>query len=398
MNSAIDSFLGTEVAVSDDINSPDLPSERLDEFIEFIDNVERIRQVRREWVNLELSFGTPLLTHNWFLSLADAIGSREQPEILLVRRGGEIKAIAPLAYRGRFQKRLEILGSSVTNEPGGVLYTDERSLEQLWETVCDMHVPVFLKGMRFGSPEIRALERAIRSRGIRSLVREERLPWVATKGKWEEFEKRLSSSRRSSFRRLQRLAESKGRVEFEVKVPGPESVDEYLSELFSVEASSWKGRTRTAMKSYEELGTFFRRYSRLEAGEGRLRIFFLKINGITVAGQLTAVHSNRLWIFKIGHDEAWSWCSPGILLMNRVIRYCFDSGLEGCEMLGSDESWLHIWADESHTVVTYRIYPRTLSAMLDLWTDAAGICSKKITTRLAKRRGRKRTDAQENAG
>ncbi len=397
MTSHVNAFVNTEATAPQDIQFPETVHFPAETIVEYVDDLEMLQQIRSEWEGLSSSFNTPLLSHNWFASCAHAFGSHEQPEILIIRRRGEIEAIAPLAFKGHFQKRLEVMGSFVTNEPGGVIFADQRSLAQLWEAVCDLQKTVFLKGFRFGSPEAQALESLLHSRRIKFLAREEQLPWVNTRGEWKDFEKSISSSRRSSFRRLRKLAESKGQLVFEEVIPTPESVQGYLEELFKVEAAGWKGRTGTAMRSFKELGEFFRTYSRLEAEEGRLRLFFLKVGGQTIAGQLTVVRANRLWIFKIGHDESWSWCSPGILLMNEVIKYCFDTKLEGCEMLGSDEPWLHIWTNECHTVVTYRIYPNVIAAMSDLLTDFAYVVSNKIATKFAKQRGARPANAHKNA-
>ncbi len=396
MTSPVNAFMTREATVPHEVELPETVHFTAETIVEYIDDIDALQQIRSEWDALTSSFRTPLLTHNWFASCARAFSYQEQTEILLVRRQGEMDAIAPLAFRGKFHRRLEIMGSFVTNEPGGIIFRNRHSLEQLWEAVFDMKTTVFLKGIRYGSPEAQALECMLHSRKIRYLAREEQIPWVNTAGKWVDFEKSISSSRRSSFRRLRRLAESKGIVVFEVVTPSPENVDGYLNELFKVEAAGWKGRTGTAMRSFEALGTFFRTYSRLEAGEGKLRLFFLKVGGQTIAGQLTVIRADRLWIFKIGHDESWSWCSPGILLMNEVIKYCFDSGLESCEMLGSDEPWLHIWTNESHTVVTYRIYPGVLDALSDLLADFTETISNKVMTRFAKRKGMRKSNADQN--
>jgi len=170
-----------------------------------------------------------------------------------------------------------------------------------------------------------------------------------------------------------------------------------LDELFSVEEASWKGRTGTAMKSFEELGRFSDTFHSCRRKRGNVRIFFLRVNGEPIAGQLTVVHANRLWVFKIGHNESWSWCSPGILLMHRVMKYCFDEGLDACELLGSDEPWLHIWGRDTHSVLTYRIYPRVLLALPDLTVGITGLLAYKIKSKVAKRIGKRKQNAEEGS-
>ncbi len=365
--------------------------------VESVSDPEAMIALEREWERLEAFFATPLLTHNWLLSCAEGFCTEETFLLLMVRSFSRLRAAAPFVMRGGIRRRLELLGSSFTDEPGGFLFEDERALSDIIRAALALKLPLYLKGLRLASPERRILEEVLRVAGIHSLAREERLPCVRVQGRWEEFEQTISASRRSSLRRLARLAESGGKVRYEVVLPTLHNVDEYLREFFEVEASSWKSRTGTALKSYRRLGQFFRNYALLESERQRLRIFFLRLNGRAIAAQLTVVHANRLWVFKIGHDERWSWCSPGILLMQQVVRSCFDNGLEACEFLGSDESWLHIWANEFHSVVTYRIYPRAADAVVDLGADVLRLCLGRLGRKLATFRRTANRHAGEDA-
>jgi CelD/BcsL family acetyltransferase involved in cellulose biosynthesis len=125
----------------------------------------------------------------------------------------------------------------------------------------------------------------------------------------------------------------------------------------------------TAMKTHPTLSKFFRNFAKLTSEQGRLHLFFLKVGDQNVAVQFTMVYANRLWIYKIGFDEDWAWCSPGILLMNKVVKYCFENDLERCEFLGHDESWLHIWANGFRELISYKIYPKTLTGKLVKLSD-----------------------------
>jgi len=129
----------------------------------------------------------------------------------------------------------------------------------------------------------------------------------------------------------------------------------------------------------------------------QLHLFFLKVDEQTVAVQFTVAHANRLWIYKVGHDEAWSWCSPGVLLMHQVVKFCFEKGMTGCEFLGSDEPWLHIWANESHTVVTYRIYSKSAKGIFDLLCDLTKTYAFGIAGAMKKKMAQ-RTKAQSDKG
>lgn len=360
-------------------DSPDYSSGKdIDLIATQITNHDDVIRLKDHINSLEQHFGIPLLTPEWIGSSVQTFCPPDRIKMITVKAAGIPVALAPLSIRGGLFSHLEVVGSSVLEEPCGLLYRDTASLNKLVGAMLALRMPLFLKGFRHFSPEIQAIEREMGSGRWISLIREEKISCVSTDGNWEAFEKQISSSRRSSFRRLERLAGKKGKVGFEAVSPTPDNVDRYLDEVYRVEAANWKGRTGTAMQTYPLLGNFFRMYSRSITKQRKLKLFFLRVGDQTVAVQLTVIHDNRLWIYKVGHDESWSWCSPGILLMHKVVRYCFDNGLTGCEYLGSDEPWLHIWANEFHSLVSYEIYPRNLKGYFDLWGAQGKTYSHKV--------------------
>ncbi|MEW6193625.1 MAG: GNAT family N-acetyltransferase [Bacteroidota bacterium] len=118
--------------------------------------------------------------------------------------------------------------------------------------------------------------------------------------------------------------------------------------------------------SNKRLGDFFRSYSRDTVELKMLRFCFLRISGIAAAVQIGIEYANRFWLLKIGFNEAFARCSPGIILMNEVIGYAFFKKLNAVEFLGSNEEWLHIWTNHFHEISNYRIYNSYLSCLFDL--------------------------------
>ncbi len=342
------------------------------------------------WTELEKRFGSPVMSPEWFRAGAATLCPPYDLKLAVREKDGALDGVAPIGRLKHFMSRLEVLGTTLLTEEGGFLYSNTDALMEMVEAIIQLDKPVFLRRVRMYSEEAKIWEKEICARGLRCLVREERLPWVAVRSDWKSFEKQqISSSRRSIFRRLQRLAEQKGEFKFEAVVPTFENLDQYLDEAFEVEVSNWKARRRTAMKYNERLGGFFREYARLATESGELRLFFLRVNEEPIAVELTTLHGNRIWILKIGHNEAWWRCSPGILLMHNVIRFCFENGLEGCEFGGTDEPWLHIWANESHSAWTYRIYPGSVKGMFQLGVDLLQLTGGKIHTVAATLKARK---------
>jgi CelD/BcsL family acetyltransferase involved in cellulose biosynthesis len=158
-------------------------------------------------------------------------------------------------------------------------------------------------------------------------------------------------------------------VEFQALTPETSSLLPALREAFRVEAASWKGRNGTAILMRPRSERFFTEYAQAAARYGILRLFFLKIGGETAAARIALEHGNCLWDLKIGYDERFRDCSPGVLLTHATLRHAQERGLSGMEFMGYDEAWEHLWAVETHRYVTLSVHPLSLRGALSFAQD-----------------------------
>jgi CelD/BcsL family acetyltransferase involved in cellulose biosynthesis len=324
------------------------------------------------WNEMAERFKTPLLRHELLAACAEAFCLPGQLHVVMQKSGKGIGAIAPLAFvRKRGWERLELLGSSFLSEPGGFLYRDAESLRDLMLGLMKDGKPMLLSRLGEDSGEVGMLREMNKKRALVVARTETGSPYLPLTTNWAAFEAALSSRDRYDLRRAGKRAERSGKIQFEIANPGPETVDRYLEEIYRVEAAGWKGRQGTALLADERLKRFFNLYAKAASRQGALRLCFLRINDRAVAVQLAAEYYKRFWVFKIGYDEAFSRCSPGILLMHETIRYAFEQGLEAYEFLGFDAPWMHRWTEQKHSHITARIYPFSLRGQLRLGRDAA---------------------------
>ena len=143
----------------------------------------------------------------------------------------------------------------------------------------------------------------------------------------------------------------------EVLSPTPTDLGRLLREAFAVEAAGWKGRAGTALACDPVRQAFFRRYADAACRRGMLRIGFLRIGDIPVAMQLGVEWGGRFWLLKIGYDEGFSRCSPGLLLMVEMVRLAAGRGLSSYELLGVSEPWTRMWTKRERPCVSLRAYP-----------------------------------------
>jgi CelD/BcsL family acetyltransferase involved in cellulose biosynthesis len=195
-------------------------------------------------------------------------------------------------------------------------------------------------------------------------------PMIRLDDSWRDPENRFNAGRRSDFRRAARRAEALGQVTYETLAPSPAEFDALFDEAIGVEARSWKREAGSAIAVDRLRETFFRRFFRAAAADGRFRLSFLRVDGEAVAMQLALVWSGRYWLFKIGHDDRFGKCSPGTLLMLHALRWASGQKLESFELLGETEAWItRFWTQDHHACVRVRTYPFTVAGMIALVSD-----------------------------
>jgi len=355
--------------------------------IDVIQELDGLSGLADEWNRLASRFKTPLLRHEWFTSCAEAFCPPGKLSIMVGREEGEIVVIAPLVSNPSFGvRRLEILGTAVLGELSGFLYKDDRSLADLMNVILASRRPLLFRGLLSDSPEIRCLKEVRHSRLSYGESAEFASPWVPVSTSWEKFYPTISSSWRSTLRRAQRRAEEIGPVQYEFVTPTPETLGQYLPEMFRVESAGWKSRTGTALQASAVLSRFFHGYATSAARLGMLQFAFLRIGGKPVAAQFLIVYGGRLWVLKVGYDEAYSRCSPGILLMHRVVQYAFEQSFEAFEFLGANEPWTGIWKPELHRHEMYRRYPLSPLPIVGHGLEASNAVLARIRTIMKKER------------
>src|SRR5262249_34433787 len=101
----------------------------------------------------------------WVLACAQTFEATGQLHILIAR-GPDHIAVAPLVKSGGFFKHLEMLGSAELFEPCEFSHTGEGSLAHLAGMLLDSGLPVFLPRVPAESPTVRALVDACRNKAV----------------------------------------------------------------------------------------------------------------------------------------------------------------------------------------------------------------------------------------
>lgn len=316
-----------------------------------------LRELAESWRALDAHVATPMQTFAWIAACAETFAAVGELDVLVGCEGDNAVAAAPLlAARGQFSGRRELLNYYQVYEPADVAFRDAESLAALADELCKQRRPLLFERVFAASPLVAAIQSADIGAG-RIIVRPQAAtPWIGLNESWAAPEQKLSSRRRSDYRRAWRNAEQIGAVRMESHSPDPDDVDRLLDMAFDVERRSWKGRVGTALAD-DLAGDFYRRYARSAAGRRQFRVELLHIGDKVAAMQLAVVHQNRYWVLKVGYDPQFQRASPGILLMVEGIKAAVAEGLTTYELLGTVEAWIQVWTELERPCISLRYYP-----------------------------------------
>lgn len=320
------------------------------------------------WRALAADCGNPFLQHDCAAAAAEAFAPPGRLRVFVGRRRGAVCGIAPFVLRRRGGlERLEPLCRPL-GEPDGLLFADGLALRDLMSGILTSGWPIRWGRLAQDGAEESCLRDLLRLTPAMVSTTQDASRWLPL-----DDPSRLTAglSRRvaKEIRHKTRRAESLGPVEFQAVVPDAGNVDAVLRQAYAVEAAGWKGRNGTALLTAPRYEAFFTAYCRRLAEQGRLRVFFLRIGEAVAAMRLAVVHDNRLWGLKIGYDERFRACSPGVLLTHQTLLYGCDLGLAAYEFLGQAEPWQALWGGGERAYVTATVHPRSVEGVLALSQD-----------------------------
>ncbi len=128
---------------------------------------------------------------------------------------------------------------------------------------------------------------------------------------------------RRQFRRLQK----KGNVEVRL-ASGPKEAEAIYEILVSQRRTRFRSMQRDDALERPEVREFYRQLLRHAGPEGRVWAFALDCNGETIATNIALRYGRHVnfVLLSIGAAE-WHTFAPGIVLLERMIRYCAEQGV-----------------------------------------------------------------------
>lgn len=345
------------------------------------DSVGGLSRWKHQWNALADAQALPMLRYEWFAAAERHLASPGSVRILhVLDSDGNLAAALPLerTAAGHGRSCYQVLGQARLYEPTGLLCRDNAACHALVRSAAALGRPVVLSRLWPGMPPGPGRDRADaapltggRLLGHAVELRRTAAPsqYLRLEDGYDAYASRLSSRHRYDIRRAYRRAAEAGGLSVEFAMPGPDRLHRMLNTAFDVEARGWKGAQGSNVKANADLQGFFYQFFDSHTAEGAVLIALLRIRGAPAAAQVCLVAHDRIWILKIGYDEAFERMSPGLILMNEVIKHAHEQGVQGIEFLGSAEPWLRAWHPLLRTYGLMALYPYTPRSLACLGHD-----------------------------
>jgi CelD/BcsL family acetyltransferase involved in cellulose biosynthesis len=321
---------------------------------ELVTDVREFAELGPAWERLyrRCSAATPFQSHAWLHSWWLSYGTPGGLRLLVVREGGELRAVAPLMRVRRVLPVLVPLGGAISDY-ADVLLDDEHA---------DRAAPALAAGLAEAARtalidfrEVRpggAVERVYEGwRGPRTRVRDSvcmELPALPM----EELLERLPASRAQRARAKLRKLASLG---VEHRVVGHDEVDAALHRLLELHRLQWQGRKVTSEHVRPRFAAHLvRSVSRMVRSGDALVTEFL-LDGTVVAVDLTLLSPGLAGGYLYGSDPLLRERKADVatMLLQASAREAVDGRRRVLSLLRGAESYKYRWRPE--TVVNRRL-------------------------------------------
>jgi hypothetical protein len=128
----------------------------------------------------------------------------------------------------------------------------------------------------------------------------------------------------------------------------PAGVTSALNDFFTLEASGWKGRARTAARCHPEIMKFMTAAVTGLAAEDRAPIMRLCVDDHAIAAVVILRSGPNAWCWKIAYDEARARSSPGVqVILDATAMLLADPEIQRVDSCATPDHPLidHIWRE-----------------------------------------------------
>ena len=174
-------------------------------------------------------------------------------------------------------------------------------------------------------------------------------PFIPMKPSWEEYLASISKKQRHEIRRKMRNAEAQHETDW-YAVTAEHNVQEEIQAFIDMMRND---PSKVAFLT-PEMESFLSETAARALEVGQMHLAYLTFDGIKGAAYLSFLAGNKLWVYNSAWDPTFSCCSPGWVLLAKVINWAIEEGLTEVDMMRGDEVYKYRFGGIDRHVVSFR--------------------------------------------
>ena len=297
------------------------------------------QEIEREWESVlrDSPENTLFLTSQWQKVWWDTFGDGHTMCGFTYPESNEISAIASLAKSG---DTVSFIGSEDTFDYNDFLIRPGHEVG-FYQTLLDcMEEQKFgmlrLVSLRETSPTLQILPDLARKHGYTVEVKEEDVTsGIGLPSTWDEYLSLLNKKDRHELRRKIRRMDSQTDWKW-YSLTEPTEVNERLGEFIKLMRQSRADKDEFMTPERER---FFYNIAQRMSELGLLQLYFLHMDGVTVATSLCFDYGGSRLLYNSGYDPEYAYYSVGLLLNAMCLKDAIEQGLTYFDFLRGPEPY-----------------------------------------------------------
>ena len=361
--------------------------------LERVEHAGGLAALREEWNELLAASAADglFLTWEWLSHWWRHLSAGRRLSLTLVRAGGELVAIAPLAVRRRRVagilpvRSLEFLGTgSVGSDYLDVIVRrgHERAVRAaLAARFTAERTMLDLGQLHRGASVAEDLASDLAGGGWAPAETPGQVcPFIDLRGQsWEAYLGGLGKEHRYNVQRRLRNAARAFALRFE---PARTEDERRTALALLLRLHDLRFGARSDAFHTPALRAFHADLSRTALARGWLRLFVLSLDGQPAAALYGFCYRRRFSFYQSGFDPAYAKWSVGLLAMGLAIKAAIEEGAEEYDLLHGDEGYKFHWASQSRALTRVELYPPTVRDRLRRHAREASRSGRRLARRL----------------
>jgi CelD/BcsL family acetyltransferase involved in cellulose biosynthesis len=176
-------------------------------------------------------------------------------------------------------------------------------------------------------------------------------------GDWQTFLKSRNRKFRENLRRIDRKISKLDDIRFEQHYR-PEEIEKSMDIAYEIQQKSHKTEYRKTIFGDEDARQFYRDLSRALSERGWLMLSLLKMRGQPIAYDFSFLMNDSFYGCYSAYDERYSELSPGIFLMERILKNLFQTGVKEADLYRGGEHYKRKWTQLTKQQMRLRVFKR----------------------------------------